>query len=153
MTAGRSTCLQRHRRRSTFPLPITTWAPYTVPTTNCDGRTLGTLTRVQRHYQSPPGRHKHHSLDTPSSLHTSYYQTPRGHRKYTLFGHPLFLLPSTTGAPHFAHPSSSTNLHRRTLFRHTLASTHFSTTNLHRRTNHSYGRSTAFGLSRSLSRV
>ena len=47
--------------------------------TNCNGRTLGTLTRVQRHNQSPRGRSKYQSLDTPSSVHT-------------------FLLPITKGA-------------------------------------------------------
>ena len=148
-TAVGSTCRQRHR--STFPRLITTGAPYQLQRAHfghpytCTAPlpiTTGALQILFGH---------------PSSLHTSY-QTPRGHRKYTLFGHLLFLLPSTTWAPLIHTPHAlpiSTDAHSLD----TPLPLHSSTTNLHDALfghplhTPSYCRSTAFGLSRSLSRV
>ena len=78
-TAGGSTCQALRHTRSTFPLPITTGAPYTLPTTNCDGRTLCTLTlysATTNHHRgapnttlwAPPYLPKHHPGATLNTL-------------------------------------------------------------------------------------
>ena len=112
-------------------------------------------------YQSPRGRSKYSSLDTlsSSSLHTTY-QSPRGRSKYPSLDtpHPPPYIPSYYQAPRgrhkytlFPHPSSTTNLHRRTLFL-SLDTPHPYTLPIS--TDYpSYGRYTAYRLSRSLSRV
>jgi hypothetical protein len=104
-TAGGSTYpAQRHRRRrSTFPLPITTGAPYTLPTTNCHGPTLGTLTLYSATTNHPGGAPP---LCTPHP----HIPITTGALQIPFFGHPLILL-LLTYLPTNKHHGGANNTH------------------------------------------